>query len=371
MAGSLIDHFSQLDDPRIDRHKQHELVDIIVLCVCAVVGGAEGWEAIEEFGNAKLTWLRKYVPLANGIPAHDTIARVLSRVSSKGLQECFLNWVQSVTEMTDGEIVAIDGKTLRHSYDRFSRKQAIHMVSAWASANGVVLGQVKTSEKSNEITAIPKLLEVLELKGCIVTLDAMGCQRKIAEQIIEKGGDYALAVKGNQDGLYDDVLQFMEEALESDFEGINHDYFEASNEGHGRYETRRYWVTDNLTGIRQPERWKGLKALGMVESERRVNGETSFERRYYILSFHRGARTFGQAIRSHWGIENSLHWVLDVTFREDESRIRRGAAPENLATLRHIAINLLKQETTRKKSLKQKRLRAGWDNDYLGKVLFG
>ena len=289
MAGSLIEHFSQLDDPRIDRHKQHELVDIIVLCVCAVVGGAEGWEAIEEFGKAKLSWLRQYVLLANGIPAHDTIARVISRVSSKGLQECFLNWVQSVTEMTDGEIVAIDGKTLRRSYDRSSRKQAIHMVSAWASANGVVLGQVKTSEKSNEITAIPKLLEMLELKGCIVTLDAMGCQRKIAEQIIEKGGDYALAVKGNQDGLYDDVFQFMEEALERDFEGIDHDYFEASNEGHGRHETRRYWVTDNLTGIRYPERWKGLKALGMVESERRVNDETSFERRYYILSFNRGA----------------------------------------------------------------------------------
>jgi len=371
MAGSLIEHFSQLDDPRIDRHKQHELVDIIVLCVCAVVGGAEGWEAIEEFGKAKLSWLRKHIPLANGIPAHDTIARVISRLSSKGLQECFLNWIQSVTEMTDGEIVAIDGKTLRRSYDRSSRKQAIHMVSAWANANGVVLGQVKTSEKSNEITAIPKLLEVLELKGCIVTLDAMGCQRKIAEQIIEKGADYVLAVKGNQDSLYDDVFQFMEEALEDDFEGINHDYFEASNEGHGRYETRRYWVTDNLTGIRQPERWKGLKALGMVESERRVNGETSFERRYYILSFYRGAQAFGHAIRSHWGIENSLHWVLDVTFREDESRIRRGAAPENLATLRHIAINLLKQETTRQKSLKQKRLRAGWDNDYLGKVLFG
>ncbi len=218
MAASLIDHFSQLEDPRIDRHKQHELLDIIVLGVCAVDGGAEGWEAIEGFGNAKLSWLRKYVPLANGIPAHDTIARVISRISTKGLQECFLNRIQSVTQMTDGEIVAIDGKTLRRSYDRFSKKQAIHMVSAWANTNGVVLGQVKTSEKSYEITVIPKLIEVLELKGCIVTLDAMGCQTKIAEKIIDKGADYALAVKGNQDGIYDDVFRFKEDALETDFE---------------------------------------------------------------------------------------------------------------------------------------------------------
>ncbi len=370
MSASLLEHFSLLEDPRIERHRAHELLDILVLCVSAVVSGAEGWEAIEEFGEAKLDWLRQYVPLSNGIPSHDTIARVISRLSPKGLQECFVNWVQSVTSATAGEIVAIDGKTVRRSFDRAGRKQAIHMVSAWAKTNGVVLGQVKTDEKSNEITAIPRLLEVLALKGCIVTIDAMGCQTEIAKKIVAAGADYVLAVKGNQEELYRDIQSVFLEAMETDFEGLEHDYHEVRSQGHGRQETRQYWLLNELSGITRPGRWKKLTALGLVHSEREVDGEKSDEWRYYITSCNRGAKAFGEAVRGHWSVENNLHWVLDVTFREDESRIRRGAAPENLATMRHMALNMLRQEKTSKKSIKQRRMRAGWDNNYLHKVLF-
>ena len=370
MSASLLEHFASLEDPRIERHREHELLDILVLAVSAVVSGAEGWEAIEEFGEAKLEWLRQYVPLANGIPSHDTIARVISRLSAKGLQECFVSWVQSVTEVSAGEIVAIDGKTVRRSFERAGRKQAIHMVSAWAKTNGVVLGQVKTEEKSNEITAIPRLLEVLALKGCIVTIDAMGCQTQIAKKIVDAGADYVLAVKGNQEELYRDLEEVFLEAMETDFEGLEHDYHEVTGKGHGRKETRRYWLLKDLSGITRPKRWKKLTPLGLVQSEREVGGEKSDEWRYYITSCEGDAKAFGEAVRGHWSVENNLHWVLDVTFREDESRIRRGAAPENLATMRHMALNMLRQEKTSKKSIKQRRLRAGWDNSYLHKVLF-
>lgn len=369
-SSSLVEHFSRLEDPRIERHKQHKLIDIMVLSVCAVLCGAEGWEAIEEFGHTKLEWLRRLVALENGIPSHDTIARVLSRVSAPGLQGCFVSWVKAVAEVTGGQIVAIDGKTLRRSYDKASRKQAIHMVSAWGSANGLVLGQLKSDEHSNEISAIPQLLEVLELKGCIVTLDAMGCQREIARKIVGQGADYVLAVKANQERLYEDVVDFMDTARDADFRGVSYDYHEAVDKGHGRVEVRRYWLSDDLSGVDKPQRWVGLKAIGMVESQRHLNGKVSVERRYYITSFNRGAKAFGQAVRTHWGIENSLHWVLDVSFREDESRIRRGEAAENVAILRHLAFNLLKREKTLKKGIKQKRLKAAWDEDYLAKVLF-
>lgn len=371
MSASLLEQFALLEDPRIERHREHELLDILVLCVSAVVSGAEGWEAIEEFGEAKLEWLQRYVPLANGIPSHDTIARVISRLSPRGLQECFVNWIQAVTEVTAGEVVAIDGKTVRRSFDRAGRKQAIHMVSAWAKTNGVVLGQVKSEEKSNEITAIPRLLEVLALKGCIVTIDAMGCQTEIARQIVAAGADYVLAVKGNQEELHEDVQAVFMAAMETDFAGLDYDYHEVNSAGHGRKETRQYWLLNDLRGITRPQRWKKLTALGLVRSQREVNGETSDEWRYYITSCNYGAQAFGEAVRGHWSVENNLHWVLDVTFREDESRIRRGAAPENLATLRHMALNMLRQEKTlKKRSVKQRRLRAGWDNGYLDKVLF-
>jgi predicted transposase YbfD/YdcC len=371
MNASIIEHFSRLRDPRIERHKKHRLVDIIALAICAVLSGAEGWEAIEGYGHTKLEWLRKFIPLEQGVPTHDTMARVLSGVSAKGLQECFMNWVMAVHRVTEGQVVAIDGKRVRRSFDRGTRKGAIHMVSAWGSANGLVLGQLKTDAKSNEITAIPQLLELLELKGCIVTLDAMGCQTEIAEKIIEKGADYVLAVKGNQGQLHEAVVDFFDTAQRAHFQGVPFDYHEETESGHGRIEVRRYWTTPVLTTLPHPSAWAGLKIIGLAESERHLGDKVSVERRYYIASLKSDARQFGQAVRGHWGIENSLHWVLDVTLREDECRIRRGEAAENFCTLRHFAFNLLKQEKTLKKSIKQKRLKAGWDDTYRAKILFG
>jgi predicted transposase YbfD/YdcC len=371
MSASIIEHFSILRDPRIERHKKHKLVDIIVLAICAVLSGAEGWEAIEEYGYTKLEWLRKFIPLENGVPTHDTIARVLSRVSAKGLQECFMSWVMAVQQATEGQVVAIDGKRVRRSFDRSAGRNAIHMVSAWGNANGLVLGQLKTDEKSNEITAIPQLLELLELKGCIVTLDAMGGQKEIAEKIIEKGADYVLAVKGNQGQLHEAIVDFFDTAQGADFQGVPFDYHEETESGHGRIEVRRYWTTPVLTTLPHPSAWVGLKIIGMTESERHLGDKVTVERRYSIASLKSDARQFGNAVRGHWGIENSLHWVLDVTLREDECRIRRGEAAENFCTLRHFAFNLLKQEKTMRKSIKQKRLKAGWDDTYRAKVLFG
>lgn len=371
MNASIAEHFSTLKDPRIERHKKHKLVDIILLAICAILSGAEGWEAIEEYGHAKLEWLRKFISLEHGIPTHDTIARVLSRVSAKGLQQCFMNWVAAVHEVTAGQVVAMDGKTVRRSYDRAARKSAIHMVSAWGSANGLVLGQIKTEEKSNEITAIPKLLEWLEIKGCIVTLDAMGCQKEIAEQIVNQGGDYVLALKGNQGHLYEAVVEVFHTAHKDEFQGMPFDYFEQMESGHGRVEVRRYWTTPVPDTLPNIDAWKKLTLIGMAESERYLDDTVSVEQRYYIASLPSDARQFGKAVRTHWGIENSVHWVLDVTLREDECRIRRGEAAENLATLRHFVLNLLKAEKTMKKGIKQKRLKAGWDDNYRAKVLFG
>lgn len=370
MGTSIVEHFSSLQDPRIERGKAHQLIDIVVLAICAVVCGAEGWEAIEEFGHTKLDWLRRHVPLANGIPAHDTIARVLSRISAHGFERCFASWVSAYAQVTEGEVVAIDGKSARRSHDRRSRKGALHLVSAWATSNGVVLGQRKTEAHSNEIEAIPKLLEVLELKGCIVTVDAIGCQQDIAAQLIEQQADYVLAVKANQGRLHEAVREFFDTAGAAGFRGVQHDYHEEVDKGHGRLEVRRYWVSPVLSTLSAPERWKGLKAIGRVQAERRVGEEVSIEQRYYICSFYRSAQEFGRAVRGHWGIENSLHWVLDMTFREDESRIRRGEAAHNFALLRRMALNLLKREPSLKKGVKQKRLKAGWDEAYLTKVLF-
>jgi predicted transposase YbfD/YdcC len=271
--------------------------------------------------------------------------------------------------MTKGQVVAIDGKTLRRSYDKSSDKAAIHMVSAWASENGITLGQVKTEQKSNEIKAIPELLKTLEVKGCIITIDAMGCQKDIVARIIGKKADYVLAVKGNQKNLHEDIIRIFEEARSSDFQGIDYDFHESVDRGHGRIEIRRIWTISDINLIRGKEKWQQLKTIGMIESERHVGDEVSKDTRYYISSLDNNAEKFGGAVRTHWGIENSVHWILDVAFREDESRIRKGHAPENLAVIRHIALNLLKQEKTLKIGVKAKRLKAGWDNDYLLKVL--
>jgi len=368
MSATLLEHFSKLKDPRIERNKKHELLDVIVLCICAMISGAEGWSGIEEFGKTKLDWLRQIVPLKNGIPVDDTIARIISALSVKGFQTCFSQWINDIVSVSDGEIIAIDGKTLRRSHDRRNSKKALHMVSAWACQNGVVLGQVKTHEKSNEITAIPELLEKLALTGCIVTIDAMGCQQAIATQIIDAKGDYVLALKDNQKNLAEAVRDYFERAKETNFNANSIEFEETIESGHGRIEVRRYWLSTELGSVPNPENWTGLKAIGLVESERHCGENISIEQRYFILSIDT-VTVFKRAVRSHWGIENALHWRLDMTFREDESRIRRDNAAHNMGVIRHITLNLLKREKT-KSSVKRKRLRAALSDDYRTKVLF-
>ncbi len=327
MSASIEEHFSTLEDPRIDRNKLHELMDIVILVLCAVSSGADGWEAIEEFGQEKLDWLRKFAPFANGVPSHDCIANVLSRLSPKGFQQCFRSWTDAVSEATQGEVIAIDGKSARGSHDRKRSRKALHMVSAWASTNRLVLAQEATQEKSNEITAIPKLLELLELKGCIVTIDAMGCQRAIAEQIIAQGGDYVLGLKGNQSVLQEGVEDFFTVAMAGDFAGVEYDYTEEVDQDHGRLEVRRYWVTEDLRTLPNTQLWQGLRSIGMVERQCLIGETQTLQRRYYINSIRAEAKRFAHAVRDHWGVENRLHWRLDVVFAEDASRIRKGNAP--------------------------------------------
>lgn len=368
---AIVEHFKNIEDPRIDRCKRHSLIDIIVIAICAVICGADTWEDIESFGESKCDWLKQFLELPNGIPSHDTFGRVFSIISPVEFQRSFLNWVKAISESIEKEVVAIDGKTSRRSYDRGKGKGAIHMVSAWATANRVVLGQVKTEDKSNEITAIPELLDILALNGCIVTIDAMGCQKAISVGIIDKGADYVLALKGNQGTLHEDIKLFFEDANETGFKGIRHDFHETIDGDHGRIETRRYYTVSDIEWLEGKADWKGLKSIGMVESEREIGEKVTKETRYYISSLPGNAKLFGDAVRRHWGIENSLHWVLDVVFREDECRIRKGYAAENFAVLRHIALNLVREEKSIKRGVKGKRLKAGWDNDYLGRILRG
>jgi len=370
LSPSLLEHFQTLEDPRAQHLLEHQLLDIIGLTICAVICGADTWVEIESYGRAKETWLRSFLHLPNGIPSHDTIARLFAALNPEALQECFLSWVKSVAQLSSAEVLAIDGKTLRHSYDKGGAKGAIHMVSAWAHQNRLVLAQVKVDEKSNEITAIPQLLKVLELNGCIVTIDAMGAQKQIAEQIIERGADYVLSLKGNQGNLHQDVQQLFEWNRKIQFQEIPHEFHQTIEAGHGRVEIRRHWLLDGVEDLIDAHLWPGLKRVGLVESERRLPGKKpTIEQRYYLISFDGGVERFAQAVRSHWGIENQLHWVLDVAFNEDDSRIRKDHAPENFALIRQVALNLLRQETSAQGGVKAKRLKAGWDNDFLAQVL--
>src|SRR5215216_3590174 len=369
VALSLFASLGQVPDPRLERTRLHQLVDILVIAVCATICAAETWEEIAEFGHAKESWFRKFLTLPNGIPSHDTFRRVFLRLNPKKFQEGFLMWVRSVAEMRDGEVVALDGKQVRGARTP-AGKEGLRLVSAWACEQRLVLGQLKTAEKSNEITAIPVLLELLELKGCIVTVDAMGCQREVAAQIISQEADYVLSLKGNQGLMHEEVAEYFAWAERTNFKDLKYDYCATLEKDHGRIEGRRCWVTQDIDWFTEKAEWAGLRSFIMVEAEREVLGQTAtVERRYFISSLGADAQQALRAVRSHWQVENSLHWVLDVAFREDACRTRTAHAPENLATLRHIAVNLLKQERSCKLGVKSKRLKAGWDESYMLKVL--
>jgi predicted transposase YbfD/YdcC len=365
----LKEHFSAIEDPRAQHRIEHLLLDIVLITICAVICGADHWVEIENYGIAKQEWLNTFLELPNGIPSHDTLERTFARLCPQQVQHCFLNWVQAVFNISDGQLINVDGKTLRGSYERGGKQGMIHMVSAWAPQNRLVLGQRKVHEKSNEITAIPELLKVLDLAGAIVSIDAMGCQTTIAAQIVAQQGDYVLALKGNQGDLHQDVRQLFDYAQRQNFRDTAHDFYQTQEQGHGRQEIRRYWVMGQTEYLVGAENWTKLTTIGCVESQRQIGDKITSEMRYYLLSLPLDAKRFAEAVRGHWGIENQLHWILDVGFREDNSRATQGYSAENLAVIRHLAVNLLTQEKTVKGGTRTKRLRAGWDDHYLTKVL--
>lgn len=376
----LLGCFDELEDPRVERTKLHRLDDIIAIAILAVVCGAEGWSDVAAFGRSKFDWLKTFLHLPNGIPSHDTFGRVFAALDPDAFERCFLKWVQGLVKVSDARALHIDGKTLRRSFDRASKTASLHMVSVWASKAQLSLAQLATHKKSNEIKAIPQLLDLITIHGAVVTIDAMGCQKTIAEKIITGKGHYILAVKDNQPTLHAEIKLLFDEAFASKFEHMGYDFYESVEKGHGRIETRRVWVTRDVDWLRERGEWMGLRGVICVESVREEidpaggPAKRTVQRRYYITSIdHRergkDAAYFAQHIRDHWAIENQLHWGLDVTFAEDDCRVRMGHAAENLSRLRRIALNLLKQEKTAKRGLAGKRLIAGWDNRYLLKVL--
>jgi predicted transposase YbfD/YdcC len=375
---SLIEHLARVPDPRMDRRKDHDLIDVLVIAVCTLLCAGHGFNDMEDFGNAKYEWFKTFLNLRNGIPSHDTFNRVFAALDPKEFVDCFLRWTQSLREAVFQEIVALDGKALRRA---LNKDQSIkYVVSAWAESNGLVLGQIKVADKSNEITAVPQLLRVLELSGCIVTIDAMGCQKKIAKEIIEADAQYVLALKGNQETVHEEMKSFLDATLQEQqalrpvgaklskaaatLAGL-----ETVEKDHGRLETRRYFQSDQLDWFVDRSQWEELHSVGMVESIREYEGKRTVERRYYLSSLPLAVETFARAVRSHWGVENKVHWIMDVCFGEDQSRARAGYAAENLATLRRLALNLLKKEKTKKRGIKGKQLNASWDHAYLLRLL--
>jgi predicted transposase YbfD/YdcC len=367
---SIAEHFNDIEDIRIERGKKHQLIDIITISICAVVCGADGWIDIEMYGIARKKWLEKFLELPNWIPSHDTFARVFSQINPDEFNKSFLSWIKGISKITAGEVIAFDGKQSRNSGDEKNGKGAINTVSAWAASNRLVLGQKKVEGKSNEITALPELIQILDLAGCIVTIDAMGCQREIVKKIVEKDADYVIAVKKNQPTLYEQIKQLFKQAIETQGKDLNLSNFNSREMNRGREEIRNYlMITDVAERIDPLQKWKKLTSIGMVESVRVVDGKTSVETRYFISSLENDAQKLAEGIRGHWSIENSLHWVLDVAFQEDNSRIRKDNAPANFAVLRHMAVNIISQNKSRKLSVRSKRFLATLDEEYSTELL--
>lgn len=368
----IAEHFAEIADPRIERTKRHLLLDIVLLSICAVIAGAEGWEDIEEFGKQKMEWLKRFLELPNRIPSHDTISRVFRLIKPAEFRKCFLSWTQSLQEKLGLKQVAVDGKTLRRSHDRRSMKGALHVVSAWCTENNLVFGQEAVSEKSNEITAIPKLLELLDLKGAIVSIDAIGCQKAIAQQIVDAEADYVLSVKDNQPKLHAALHERFLKIFETEeFAAADVRKLILNDHTHGRTVQRQYFIApvpedwEELRAV-----WPGMQSIGMVITLSKRNGKETSGVRYYISSLEARVKQFAQAVRSHWEIENSLHWVLDVSFNEDQCRIRKDHGPENFGLLRRLALTLLNRDRS-PGSIRRKRKRAAWNDKELLKIILG
>lgn len=368
---SILHHFAALEDPRVDRTRQHQLLDLVAIALCGVICGANNWSAIVLWGHANHDWLATFLELPNGIPSHDTFGRVFALLDPEQFAVCFSEWMAAVCQRLGLKQVAIDGKTLRRCHHRGKGQAALHLVSAWSVENGLTLGQRAVDGKSNEITAIPELLQLLDVSGALVTIDAMGCQKDIAATIRAAKADYLLAVKENQPHLYEDIEGIMARARDTDFVGVQYSYAEESGRDHGRQEQRYCWVFDDLSAIRDRALWMDLKSIVVVVSTRTVGNKSSSETRYYISSRAADAAVLTQAVRRHWSIENECHWVLDVCFREDDSRLREGHGASNFALLRKAALALLKKAKGVKEGIECRRLVAGWDKTYLLKVLLG
>ena len=363
------DHFDELTDPRT-REVTYPLINIVVIAVCAVICGADDFVAIAKFGRTKRKWFAKFLDLKSGIPSHDRFNAILAAIIPAEFEKCLLSWITALHDISGGQIIAIDGKTLRRSFDKASSKSAIHMVSAWATANHISLGQVVVDAKSNEITAIPQLLQMLDLAGSLVSIDAMGCQTAIARRIVGGKAVYCLAAKGNQPALFNCLVTFFHDHLEADFARTRVRRHHTHEKGHGREELRYYSICPVPEDLPDRSRWAHIRAIGVTINITQRDGKEHIDARYYILSKYIAARRFAEGVRSHWGIENNLHWQLDVTFQEDQCRIRKGHADANFSILRRTALSLLKNESTAKVGIKNKRLTAGWDESYLEKVLF-